>query len=161
MKKIKSFIKLFLFSLWIISCGHKENNKQIVVSENKNILIDLGDSFKFNWDSDKKIVVSDFLLDEIKKDYNKKRNVLINKINNESSTNHMICGSNQKLKKGDLAFLLIDKIENIKYYEVFGIQMDTFITGCYYPEYLIKFINNERDFIQKKLRDTSPPVSPR
>ncbi len=151
MKKINSFVKLFLFSLLTISCGNKESDKQPVALEKNTILIDLGDSFKFNWNSHEKIIIDDSLLDKIKKNYNKKRNILIDKISDKTSTSYIICGSNQKLKKGDFAFLLIDRIENIKYFDVFGIQMDTFIIGCHYPEHLIEFIDNERLFIQKKL----------
>lgn len=142
---------LTIILLSIISCDNTKFHQVVDDSINEYVLIDLGNSLKFNWDLSDEKIVNDLLLGNLKKDFNKKRILLISKIRDVTPTCITICGSNQKLKNGDLAFLLFDKIENVKYYKGLNIQMDSFIIGCQYPENFIEIIDNRRMFIVERL----------
>ena len=47
---------------------------------------------------------------------------------------------------GDIAFIFIDGAINLPYYELFGIQFDV-IDDCKYPNELLSFTNNNREFV--------------
>lgn len=152
MNKIKIILIVAIF-LSIASCNQKNSQEKKEETSDKLVLIDLGDSLTFNWNVSSDKVVDDSLLKEIKKDFKTKQAILIEKVNDRTLTNISICGSDQKFKKGDLAFLLLKEIMDIKYYKDLYIQVDLFTRECPYPDGLFTVIENQRSFIIERIKN--------
>lgn len=56
-----------------------------------------------------------------------------------------------KLKKGDLAFLYLIKLDKIYYFECLQIQFDVFSKNSSYPDSLVDYLENNRKEAQKKM----------
>ena len=71
---------------------------------------------------------------------------------NESTTKIKCCYSGDYIKKGDVSFLLYVDLFKVRIYETFKVQFDLKKENCAYPDGLIKFLNDKRTEIVKKMK---------
>jgi hypothetical protein len=134
----------------IVNVANTQDNSNI-------ILIELTKSVYINWDNASHTIVEDELFFELKK---KPNSMLLECMRDTTLTKAIICGVNslsneeqQVMKKGDLAFLVLDKIYDIPYYAVLEVQLDSFSCLCKHPDYLIYLLNKNRSDYVNKIRD--------
>ncbi len=115
------------------------------------ILIEVINDKYLNWDNCKYEIVKDKFWIELKKDYLLNKVKYIELIEDTNSTNAYICGLRKNLVKGDIAFLIIDEVDNIPFFSVFHVQWDVFNNNCKYPDGLFSSLNKKRSFFKSKL----------
>ena len=64
----------------------------------------------------------------------------------------MVCSKEKPLRKGDVAFLYLQKTLNIPLFQCFYIQFDVFEKKCTYPSDLLNYVEEYRTEVQQKLR---------
>jgi len=115
------------------------------------ILIEVINDKYLNWDNCKYEIVKDKFWIELKKDYLLNKVKYIKLIEDTTNTDAYICGLRKNLVKGDIAFLIIDEVDNIPLFSVFDIQFDVFDNNCKYPNGLFSSLNKKRSFFKSKL----------
>lgn len=94
------------------------------------ILIQLSDSIQFHWDNRKYVIIDDRLFRRAAMAFRKNKDIVVEQIINEEKTSARVCGMERNLVIGDLAFLLIDEIENIPHIDALHVQWDAFDFEC-------------------------------
>ncbi len=115
------------------------------------IFIEVINDKYLNWDNCKYEIVKDKFWIELKKDYLSNKVEYIELIEDTTNTDAYICGLRKNLVKGDIAFLIVDEVENIPYAYVFKTQWDVFYLNCKYPGGLFSSLNNNRYHFKSKL----------
>lgn len=115
------------------------------------ILVEVTNDKYLNWDNCKYEIVKDKFWIELKKDYLSNKVEYIELIEDTTNTDAYICGLRKNLVKGDIAFLIIDEVDNIPLFSVFDIQFDVFDNNCKYPNGLFSSLNKKRSFFKSKL----------
>jgi hypothetical protein len=149
---------LFLCSL---SCGSEQHQPEIGVAQlerkksiSANIVkITFSNGESFNWDNTKSIFIEDSLYSKIVSSFKKDHSFLLEEISNVKLADAVICSCHRDVVLGDFAFILIDKVENIPFFDIVGVQCDYFEKGCPYPEGYFEAINNNRSIIKNKLKE--------
>lgn len=133
--------------------SHEDNFTNNTSNSANNVLVELSSDIKFTWDSANKIIVKDSLFKSIRKDYPSKKIKIIELIKDSKATSLKVCSQNLTLRKGDLAFLLIEEFELIPYFEIFKLQFDVYEQNCPFPLGLSEYINNNRVEVYSKVKD--------
>jgi len=115
------------------------------------IEINLNSQIIINWDNKKFKIVVDSNYRQIEDNIEKYMLLLIDKIKDTSLTNAKVCGYDNNLSTGQIAFLLLDKIKKIPYAFVFDYKFDLFSDGCKFPIGFIDFILEEREIVSEKV----------
>lgn len=116
------------------------------------ILVNLSNEVSFKWSNVSHEIVEDKLFLKIKKQFSQHYLSIVEDISNTTLTKAIECTSHRQLPIGDLAFLLIDKINNIPYFSVLGTQLDAFTNGCEYPKSLFDYLKFNRLEAKSKLK---------
>lgn len=126
--------------------------------EENTVLIEINNCVKFRWSNDDFCIVKDNLFYETKEKINDLELCLLDGICDRKKTPALMCGMNYRrnnkkrnLKKGDLAFLMLDEIYNIPYYKVFDVELDSYDGLCKYPDFLIYVLDKNRGCFKNKL----------
>jgi len=139
-------LSVFFIGL-LISCGKyaRDNVAYSLEDRGDKILICI-DSIKVNWSKEKSEIIKDSLYNETISSKKKKDFIFLARLITDISTSDIsYCKTNKRLKKGDLAFILIDKVYGLPYYQITGMQCDYFENGCPYPVGLFEAINKDRN----------------
>jgi hypothetical protein len=115
------------------------------------LLIRLSDDISIHWNNKSQDIVNDALLSSIRASFTDIKQNLVDQILNTSVTPARICSTKRNLVVGDMAFLLIDKIKDVPFFQVFGIQCDFFERDCKYPYGMFDYMNNYREEAKSKL----------
>lgn len=107
------------------------------------IVVKLSEKIEFNWNNKTSRIKDDSLLKLIKDIWQGEKFDILNQINNNELTQGYICPSNKKLSKGGFAFLLLDELEEIPYFDLFQIQFDSYELDCKYPNGLLDFVERK------------------
>lgn len=158
MKKIIFLRILFLF---FVSCLNNKNNdnhstnfskktKNIDIKNNL-IKIKISDEYFFYWDSKKDEIIEDNFFEQIKKNKNIIP-IIINQIENLEIIEQNICSKKEKLLKGDLMYLLLEKLNIIQNFRCLKIQFDVFDENCKYPNALLDYIHHNRKKVIEQIK---------
>ena len=131
---------------------HNEGTITVDSKKNKkNILhIDFGDNIILSWDNlEDNFIIDQYYMD-IKKD-KKKIKILLDNVSNNQLLNVATKLKSTELKKGDIAFLYLIKLDNIYYFECLQIQFDVISENYLYPDSLVDYLENNRNEAQKKM----------
>ena len=124
-----------------------------IVSPKDTILIKFkGSHISFNGSNSKNQIIDDMLYRDLLKSFKNERGFIINQITDVTPTLATTCGKKNNLVIGDLAFLLIDKIENLPFFEISHVQCDVYNTACPYPSGYFNAIENHRVDIQHNVK---------
>ncbi|MBI3134971.1 MAG: hypothetical protein HYZ14_09900 [Bacteroidetes bacterium] len=113
--------------------------------------IELSKDLKISWDNNTHKIAHDAKWFKIENNPAKYKQTLIALITDTTQTLAYGCPTIRFLRKGQLAFLILDELNSIPYFEVFGVQFDVFIEGCEYPFDLIEYLLKEREMVQAKV----------
>ena len=113
------------------------------------VLIKFDKNIMLNWDNKTGRIKEDSLFNKIISDFENNKYVLINKLADTSETKAMTCHKN--LVVGDLAFLIIDKVKQLPFFEITKVQCDHFTNECPYPEGYFEVIGRDRIKIKKEV----------
>lgn len=117
------------------------------------VLIRFGKSgILFNWNNSTGRIVEDALFHALVLRFKTDKTYLIDQITNLSVTAAIACGREDKLLIGDLAFLIIDKINNLPFFEITNAQCDVFKKGCPYPIGYFDVIKKDRLRIKERVK---------
>lgn len=148
------FLANSLLIMIILTCFTKTDIKKqssINQIENGDVLISLNDSISFHWDNQKYKFVEDSLWKLLENDYQNLEPVLIDLILDTNESQAKICSIERNLYKGDLSFLVLDKINNLPYIDIFHTQWDSFDVDCNYPGGMLWYINKNRSEIKQSV----------
>jgi hypothetical protein len=146
-------IEAIFASLILISCGNDQMNAGIsptikynseaVVDRTDSNRIQLIDKLSINWSPVDNDVRQDSLFTHIKANIQENREVLTGLISDTTLSIISAC-KRGGLHKGDIAFMILDKIYHIPYFKVFGVQFDVIDAGCHYPVGLFDYLEANR-----------------
>ena len=141
MKNIKWFFPILIL---LFSCSEKHSN---------HIEIEFNFNHKLTWDLSKNRFIEDKNFNDLKVNYIKKREAIIESILDTTSLNIKSCiKQNSNLRKGDLSIILMKSIEYVNFSKIFsGNQFDNF-RNCNYPIGLFDQIERNRTTFVKKLK---------
>lgn len=159
---MKNLILMCYMCLFLIGCHANNpapelsnNGETITVDNTKNpkkiLHIDFGDNIVLSWNS----VADNFIIDQYHKDIKKdkkKIKILLDSITNNQLLNVATKLKSTELKKGDIAFLYLIKLDNIYYSECLKIQFDVISENSSYPDSLLDYLENNRNQTQKKMQ---------
>ncbi len=121
-------------------CSHSQEEKSNSVQ-----LIEINSEIKFNWDNSTSKIVDDELWIKLKTSFQTHKRTLIKEVSNHELTNAKVCKVEDKLTKGQMAFIALDQLEGIPYALVFEIQYCIMYIDCPYIGGLIESIENNKD----------------
>lgn len=145
------------------SCSHKPKEEKAPVKvsppvsaknllKDSTVLIKFGDSdILFHWNNLSSKIVVDSLFENLKHNYKKKSGYLVDQITNVTATSASACNKD-KLVIGDMAFLIINEIDGLPFFEVTHVQCDVFENNCPYPEGYFNVIGRDRKGIREKVK---------
>ena len=116
------------------------------------VSVKIGDSFSLNWNNYTSKFEEDALWKKIVFKFDSHCPFLVEQIANKSESPAYACANNYHLKIGDFAFLVIDKIKLLPFFELTGIQCDYFELGCPYPVGYFEAIDQKRDTLANRVR---------
>lgn len=131
----------------------KKSDERTQKTNDRIILITINKNYSFNWDNDKSKVVEDSLFNSLVTNFTSVKLDLADYILNSEGTNAVICNSNRKIKKGDLVFLVINRIEPLPLLDIFKTQCDVYDNNCPYPTCFIEAIDKDRGSIKSRVKD--------
>lgn len=105
-------------------------------------LIVLNGEIMLHWDNTKSEIVDDELWEKSKKLYSKNRRFLIQEVSNKERTKAEVCEVKGKLSKGQMAFIVLDQMEEIPYAMVFGYRYCLVYPNCPYIAGLVESIDD-------------------
>ena len=158
---MKNLILIYYMCMFFIGCNENNTAREFTNNEGtitvdskknkKNILhIDFGDNIILSWDNlEDNFIIDQYYMD-IKKD-KKKIKILLDNISNNQLLNVATKLKSTELKKGDIAFLYLIKLDNIYYFECLQIQFDVISENYLYPDSLVDYLENNRNEAQKKM----------
>lgn len=129
-------IVAILFSVHSYSQEEKKNSVK---------LIEINSEIKFNWDNSTSKIVEDELWNNLKTLYQTHKRTLIKEVGNHEITSAKVCKVKDKLTKGQMAFIVLDQLEDIPYALVFRSQYCVKYIDCPYLGGLIESIENNQD----------------
>lgn len=107
-------------------------------------LIEINSDILFYWDNSTSEIVKDELWKKLKTNYYSYKRTLIKEVSNQKLTEAKVCYVEDKLTKGQMAFILLDQLDDIPYATVFKTQYCVFHLGCPYVDGLIESIASNR-----------------
>lgn len=117
------------------------------------ILVSFSDKdVAFYWNISTGSIVEDSLFKKLKRIYKRKRDYLIDQVSDTTRTTASVCHDlKRKLLMGDMAYLLLDKMENLPFFEITHIQCDVIENDCPSP---VNCMDSglDRPAIQKRIR---------
>ncbi|MQP53022.1 MULTISPECIES: hypothetical protein [unclassified Flavobacterium] len=141
MKNIKWILPIIIL---LSSCSEKQTD---------NVEIEFNFNHTLTWDTSSNRFVENKNFRDLKVNYIKNRNAIIESILDTTSLNIKSCiKQNSKLRKGDLSIILMKSIEYVYFSKIFsGNQFDNF-RNCNYPIGLFDHIERNRITFVEKLK---------
>lgn len=134
-----------------------KNNDQQPTSDTC-VLIHFKDSLSVTWSNTTSTIKKDTLFNILCRNFQKNESYFIAQINNLELTSAEACNKKTRLVKGDIAYLVIDQIKMLPFFEITGMQCDVFYAGCPYPDGFFQTIDQKRSEIAVKVeRYLNPP----
>lgn len=141
---MKHSIQTLILGLAFVFGSHAQEG-----SKDSIILIEITSNIKFHWNNSTSKIVKDSLWKELKASYPKHKKTLIQKVGNHEPTEAKVCYVQGTISKGQMAFIVLDKLERIPYAKVFEMQYCVFHIGCPYVEGLIDSVHHNKDAVQQ------------
>lgn len=151
---VNCYVKKSLFLLlFLYSCSlntNKDNTKNIVTESNGLIKVYFNNTRFILWNKINNKILEDsnyifFLHDK------SLHNNLIQSICDTNNLKVQVCFKEKELKKGDIAYIMLDRIYKIPLFNVFNRQFDAYNLNCEYPIDLFNYIENNRLEVKNKL----------
>ncbi|NOQ70893.1 MAG: hypothetical protein GQ574_02760 [Crocinitomix sp.] len=147
---MKTLILLLSFIVFCASCADAplefEPEKSQIETDSiivlENVLIELNESIQFNWDNSTSQIIEDDLWDRLKGSYENNKRALIHLVNNKEPTQARVCNVHGEISKGQMAFIVLDQMEDIPYAQVFKFQYCVVDPSCPYIGGLIESIDS-------------------
>ncbi|GAA0876020.1 hypothetical protein GCM10009118_24300 [Wandonia haliotis] len=127
------------------------NQKGMESGKDSIVLVQLVEDISINWNNQSYSIMEDELFSSVVAVFSKKQKRIIALISDTTISEAKACSIDRNLLVGDLAFLLINKIKKLPYFEVLGVQWDFLEDNCKYPFGLFDYINNYRNEVEKKV----------
>jgi hypothetical protein len=108
-------------------------------------MIELNSEIKFHWNNTTSKIIKDNLWADTQSSYERNKVALIKMVRNKELTNAEICLVNEPITKGQMAFVVLDELEDIPYAMIFKSQYCVINPGCPYIGGLIQSINNNTE----------------
>lgn len=150
----KIYSLLLIISSVMSSAVHsKELSKHIhfnYLSNQPIVLIKFNNGSSIHWNNLTSEIVADKLFVRLKHNYKNYRRYFIDQISNTNTTQATACGKKSELVVGDIAFLIIDKIDHLPAFKIMQTQFDVIDSNCHYPVGYFNTIDKNRNLIQKR-----------
>ena len=121
-----------------------------IESKDSIVLIRLSKDVSFNWNNQTFTIVEDALWNQLLLSYEDNCFGIAHQIVIMDETPAKACGIERNLVLGDLAFIVIDKVESLPYFEAYGVQWDALDATCRYPQGMLDYIKRYREEIRDK-----------
>lgn len=97
------------------------------------VFIKLDNGVSFNWNNNSYRIEEDSIFNKLKSTYSDYRDEIVQLISDTTITTAKVCDLDRNLLLGDLAYLIISKIDNISILDFIEITFDVFEYNCPYP----------------------------
>ncbi len=108
-------------------------------------LIEINSDIKFNWDNATSKIIKDKLWKKLKTSYQTHKKTLIQEVSNHKLTKAKVCKVKGYLTKGQMAFIILDQLEDIPYALIFKAQYCISYLDCPYIGGLIESIKYNKN----------------
>lgn len=138
----------------LFSCSLFQHGKTVTTMTDKTeqfITIQLSETIWIHWDNRSHRIASDSLLGFIAMNFSEMQQTITKQILDTTGTPAIACNANRNLVVGDIAFLLVDEVKRIPYFQVLGVQFDAFNFECSYPHGLFTYISEDREMVKRKV----------
>ena len=136
---------IFLFGSINTNCSEVNRDTESTYADSNKTLIELNSEMKFHWNNATSKIIQDQIWDSSKNAYENNKLALIKMVSNKEVTNAKVCGVNDTITKGQMAFIVLDQLEAIPYALVFQTQYCVINPGCPYIGGLIMSIKNNSE----------------
>jgi len=144
-RKNKLFIGIGLLALLLSTVLlYAETLKGRFAAIEQYYLVQLREGVAFHWDNENAQIVHDSLYAQVLERYEEYKMGLVEQILDTTPIPAKTCGFNERLRKGDMALLLIDEVERLPYMPVFQVQWCQYVIGCPYPISMMNYVHNFR-----------------
>ena len=116
----------------------------------KDTLIHITSKISIHWNANEKRIIKDSLSMHLRRHFDEYKFELVNAISETSSTHISACYKQNQIRKGDIAFMILEDIRNIPLSEVFQVQFDVYEANCRYPVGLFYHIEENRELVRKQ-----------
>ncbi|RTQ48850.1 hypothetical protein EJV47_14725 [Hymenobacter gummosus] len=117
------------------------------------VLVRLADGITLHWNNRRSGFVDDKLLRAAKANFPANQHRLVALILDTTATAAVACAGSRdshSLATGDVAFLLVLRVKRLPWYEVYGIQWDSFDYDCPYAEGMLSYVAANRATVWQK-----------
>ena len=148
----------FILSIIILGCTQPKiksisSNIDGQVLSFSAIHILLFDDISVTWNSSTNDFEKDIFYKKLQKDIHKYKFILTNMIADTTDVNVSVCRNKYKLFKGDVAYILLDKLIDLPKFKIFNMQFDVYDEKCKNLHYeFIDFIQKNRLFVKNKVK---------
>ena len=148
---MKCTLLLLVFSTIVLNHCNSQSPAFTAVKEPEVITIPFSDDISLQWDVASQQLLQNTNYQRYQED-SKAITLLLNSITDTTNLKVMVCSKEKPLRKGDVAFLYLQKTLNIPLFQCFYIQFDVFEKKCTYPSDLLNYVEEYRTEVQQKLR---------
>lgn len=152
--KIYIIILIVTINFNLLSFNYQDVDNYSIKIKKSNLIdfnIHLNPGLNIKWNTGKNLIIKDSNFIKLKNNFNKYKFEIFNILYDTTKINLYICDS-LKLKKCDIALILLDNILQIPYFEVFNIQFDCIEYNCFYSMDFYYYFHNNRDEAIRKLK---------
>ena len=151
-------IFLYPFVVFVITCSFSHKQEQNLLNNScstpekvkqDTIRVEFGNKFLLYWDCVNHKIIEDENYFAILKNKNNIRSMAYF-IANQEVVCDFVCSKETALKKGDVAYLFLNRNRFIYTFECLRMQFDWF-DDCWYPVALLDYIENNRDLVFQKV----------
>ena len=148
---MKCTLLLLVFSTIALNHCNTQSPTSTAVKEPEVITIPFSDDISLQWDVASQQLLQNTNYQRYQED-SEAITLLLNSITDTTNLKVMVCSKEKPLRKGDVAFLYLQKTLNIPLFQCFYIQFDVFEKKCTYPSDLLNYVEEYRTEVQQKLR---------
>jgi hypothetical protein len=138
-----------------IALDDTTNNIDLSILNNDSLVnINLNDSLSLYFNCSSNSLVKDSVYISVSRNLMKNIQLWINMVGDTSLTSAITCdGSNSRLRKGDISYIMINENTNITLNQLIGSQLDSYSSfTCHYPIGFFDVLDKNRNSIINNLR---------
>ena len=141
-----------LIVVLVLAFTYSTGYSQTPAAKPDTVAIELTKSISFNWSVSQSRIVRDETFNKLKANKKAIKPQLYSMISSDSVIVLNVCFKKGVVRKGDMAFNLLDALYNVPYAAAFKQKFDLIYPPCTVPDGLYDFIETNRDSIGPWLR---------
>ncbi len=148
---MKAIFYLLVFACNFIGCHKADTLPVNFNNDSDGSYLLLHDSIKVEFDSLLRWWVNDSVMNVIDRNFDSYKESLVCLISDTSVISTCITCKKSTIRKGDLAFIILDKTRSIPYARLFRVQFDFISKECPVPIGILDYIEGNRNKVKEKL----------